>query len=97
MVYEIVEKKAFYGIVGFIYLVAWLQLDGFFDVKEILLFLISQWVESENLEKEVQERDPVKYHEAWQRLCGCEWVTCHSQWIYHIFLMLLVFYYVFLV
>lgn len=29
------------------------------------------WVESENLEKEVQERDPVKYHEAWQRLCGC--------------------------
>lgn len=30
------------------------------------------WVESENLEKEVQERDPVKYHEAWQRLCGCD-------------------------
>lgn len=30
------------------------------------------WVESENLEKEVQERDPVKYHEAWQKLCGCD-------------------------
>lgn len=30
------------------------------------------WVESENLEKDVQERDPVKYHEAWQRLCSCD-------------------------
>ncbi|KAJ7385788.1 CTP synthase 1 [Desmophyllum pertusum] len=30
------------------------------------------WVESENLEKEIQERDPVKYHEAWQKLCGCD-------------------------
>ena len=38
MVYEIVEKKAFYGIVGFIYLVAWLQLDGFFDVKDFCCF-----------------------------------------------------------
>ena len=31
-----------------------------------------QWVEAENLEKDVQERDPVKYHEAWQKLCSCE-------------------------
>lgn len=30
------------------------------------------WVESENLEKEVQERDPVKYHDSWQKLCGCD-------------------------
>ncbi|CAH3018310.1 unnamed protein product, partial [Porites evermanni] len=30
------------------------------------------WVEAENLEKDVQERDPVKYHEAWQKLCSCD-------------------------
>lgn len=30
------------------------------------------WVESENIEKVMQERDPVKYHEAWQKLCSCE-------------------------
>ena len=43
-----------------------------FSLTRLPLFPISQWVESENLEKEVQERDPVKYHEAWQKLCGCE-------------------------
>ncbi|CAH3164396.1 unnamed protein product [Porites lobata] len=30
------------------------------------------WVEAENLEKDVQERDPIKYHEAWQKLCSCD-------------------------
>lgn len=30
------------------------------------------WVESENIEKVMQERDPVKYHEAWQKLCSCD-------------------------
>ena len=42
-------------------------------MEEYYFFIFNlQWVEAENLEKDVQERDPIKYHEAWQKLCGCE-------------------------
>ncbi|EDO46668.1 predicted protein [Nematostella vectensis] len=30
------------------------------------------WVDAESLEKESQHSDPVKYHDAWQRLCGVD-------------------------
>ena len=41
--------------------------------ESIIFFIFNlQWVEAENLEKDVQERDPIKYHEAWQKLCSCE-------------------------
>ena len=33
-------------------------------------FLLSlQWIEAENLEKATLESSPVKYHEAWSKLC----------------------------
>ncbi|XP_057307359.1 CTP synthase 1-like [Hydractinia symbiolongicarpus] len=36
--------------------------------------LVLKWVEADNLEEAVREKDPVIYHEAWQALCSCNGV-----------------------
>lgn len=37
-----------------------------------LLWLSSQYIDSADLEPETLQEEPVRYHEAWQKLCGAE-------------------------
>ena len=35
------------------------------------MYFLLKWIDSEDLEKEKEELEPVQYHEAWKKLCGC--------------------------
>lgn len=39
---------------------------------------MQQWVDSSNLEHEMQEANPAKYHEAWKTVVGAGCVLLHG-------------------
>lgn len=38
-------------------------------------FFLLQYIDSEDLEPTTLQEEPVKYHEAWQKLCSSQWVV----------------------
>ena len=37
-----------------------------------------QWVDAEDLEQSQLEVNPVAYHEAWRKLCGCRYIMSYT-------------------
>ena len=43
------------------------------SLSSYFLHIILKWIDSEDLEIAQEESNPVAYHEAWRKLCGCRY------------------------
>lgn len=42
------------------------------SISSSFFWISSQYIDSADLEPDTLQEEPVRYHEAWQKLCGAE-------------------------